>query len=235
MEEEVALQRRYYARTAERYEDMHGADEFAPGLAFLSGAIEWLKIRSVLDIGSGTGRTLRQLKAKFPELRVMGIEPSEELREIGYRSGVSRSDLVDGDARALAFDDRAFDLVCEFGALHHIPAPDLAVAEMLRVSRRAIFICDGNNFGQGSAPVRAVKHLLRALRLWKLADFVKTRGKGYSITEGDGVAYSYSVFSNWKQIARACHPIHVVNTDGDGRAASWSASGIALLGIKRPA
>ncbi len=34
--------------------------------------------------------------------------------------------------------------------------------------------------------------MLWAARLWPLVNFVKTKGKGYHYTEGDGVLYSYS-------------------------------------------
>jgi hypothetical protein len=117
--------------------------------------------------------------------------------------------------------------------LHHIPHPERAVGEMLRVARRAILISDGNNFGQGSAGVRAVKQLLHALRLWPLADLIKTRGKGYTVTEGDGVAYSYSVYRSYAQVRRASRSVHVVNTLDAGVNPYRTSPHVALLGIKR--
>ena len=133
---------------------------------------------------------------------------------------------------SLAFDDGQFDLVCAFGVLHHIRTPDLAVAEMLRVARRAVFISDANNFGQGSLVWRSVKQCLNALRLWPLANLVKTRGRGYSVTEGDGLAYSYSVFSNYRQLQRACHSVHFFNTLPAGPNLYRTAGHVAVLGVK---
>lgn len=68
------------------------------------------------------------------------------------------------------------------------------MSEMLRVAQKAIFISDANNFGQGRFLARTAKQALNALGLWKTVDFIKTKGKGYTISEGDGLAYSYSVF-----------------------------------------
>ena len=110
----------------------------------------------------------------------------------------------------LEFAEGAFDVVCAFGVLHHASDHARAVEEMLRVADRAILISDSNNFGQGRPLVRALKQGLRALQLWPLADWLKTRGKGYTITEGDGLAYSYSVFSDYERIRARCTRVHVV-------------------------
>lgn len=232
--EEVALQRDYYHRNAAEYDQRHltqqSGHDFA--LAFLSGMVGLLQIGSILDIGSGTGRALLALKASHPGIRIVGIEPSAALREIGYEKGLRESELIDGDGQNLPFAPGEFDLVCEFGVLHHIPAPHQAVAEMLRVARKAVFISDANNFGQGGGLGRAAKQILDAFGLWPAANFFKTRGKGYHISEGDGLFYSYSVFNNYKQISEQCSSVHVVNTGNAGTNPYRSAPHVALLGVK---
>ena len=148
MPDPVTIQREYYRRTASRYDEMHvhsdGEHTFA--LWFMTSMIRYLECRSVLDIGSGTGRALFMLKREMPEIRIRGIEPSPDLRAAAQAKGLASDEIVDGDAQSLKFRDGEFDLVCAFGALHHIPKPELAVGEMLRVSKRAIFISDANNF-----------------------------------------------------------------------------------------
>lgn len=234
-ENEIEMQRQYYADTAAQYDAMHlqDGDEHDFALAFLASILDFLDIRSVLDVGAGTGRVMTFLKRAKPDLAVVGIEPSGALREIGYAKGLSREELIDGDATRTDFGDGAFDLVCEFAVLHHLRNPERAVAEMLRVSRKAIFISDSNNFGQGPAPVRLVKQLLDAMGLWKIADLIKTGGKGYSFSEGDGLAYSYSVFNNYRQIKAQCESVHLLNTR-DGHFNLYRTAGhVALLGKKR--
>src|SRR5690606_33853332 len=66
--------------------------------------------------------------------------------------------------------------------------------------RRGVFLSDGNRFGQGRLVARAAKLGLWAAGLWPLANYVKTRGKGYQITEGDGLSYSYSVYDDLTQL-----------------------------------
>lgn len=233
-DDEVAIQQAYYKSTAKRYDAAHvdEKDEHFFALRFLEAVIDHYGIASILDVGAGTGRVAFYLKTRYPALRIVSIEPVKELREVGYAKGLTEEDLVEGDATRLQFPDGAFDLVCEFGILHHVRHPETVVAEMLRVAKIGIFISDSNNFGQGSRLARAFKQLLDMLGLWKFADLIKTKGKGYHITEGDGLAYSYSVFNNYAQIARACHT-HIFNTEPAGINPYRTAPHIALLGIKR--
>jgi ubiquinone/menaquinone biosynthesis C-methylase UbiE len=232
--EEVNLQRKYYTETAAKYDEMqlseHDEHQFA--LAILSAMIEYHGIKSVLDVGSGTGRALRYLKVRHPGVRFVGVEPVEALRKVGHAAGLSADELIGGDVTALAAADGEFDLVCEFAVLHHVPEPSKAVGEMLRVARRAIFISDANNFGQGGKISRFVKQMLAALRLWPTFNFIRTGGKGYFISAGDGLFYSYSVFNNYKQIRQACRATHLFNTI-DSRADLYrTAPHVALLGLK---
>ena len=148
-------------------------------------------------------------------------------------NGVPREILLDGDGSKLNFADGAFDLVCEFAVLHHVKRPDVMVREMLRVARRAVFISDCNNFGQGSPFSRTVKQLLRAMRLWPVANWLKSGRKGYYISEGDGLFYSYSVFDAYPILREQCDLIHIVNTSAGGPGIYRSCGHAALLAIKR--
>ena len=69
--------------------------------------------------------------------------------------------------------------------------------------------------------------------MWPLADWIKTRGKGYTISDGDGLAYSYSVFNDYPQIAANCSSVHMLNTSNAGPNLYRTASHVALFGIKK--
>ena len=231
---EVNIQRQYYTDTAAKYEALHvhERDEHSLSLAFLDAYIGFANVRSVLDVGSGTGRVVKYLKKRHPDVRVVGVEPVAALREVGFKGGLSTDDLVEGDATKLGYANQEFDLVCEFAVLHHLPDPEKAVREMLRVSRLAIFISDSNNFGQGSLFTRVMKQAINALGAWKAMDWLKTRGRGYNVSEEDGISYSYSVFNNYKSIKNSCRYVHVVNTMDGGVNPYRSAGHVMLLGRK---
>lgn len=211
---EVNIQQQYYSESAGNYNEMHADNSIS--LPLLLAAMDFHGIESLLDIGSGTGRVVAYVKEKRPRMKIVGVEPVEALREIGYAQGISRQELIEGDALKLPFKNGEFDMVCEFGMLHHVRQPEVVVAEMLRVAKKAIYIADANNFGQGSFAARSVKQLLNSVGLWKAADLIKTKGKGYTISDGDGLAYSYSVFNNYKQIEKECTRIALLNT-AEGR------------------
>jgi ubiquinone/menaquinone biosynthesis C-methylase UbiE len=231
MDREVELQRAYYTATAPDYDTLHAHETPPLALAFMGSAIELLGATTVLDVGSGTGRVVRYLAEKYPNVRAVGIEPVEALRLAGHKAGIPLSALIDGDATKLPFEDGSIDVVCALSVLHHIREPHLAVSEMLRVARCAIFICDSNNFAQGR--LAPIKRLLRAAGLWPVANWLKTGGRGYIESKGDGISYSYSVFNNYGEIRKQCNAVHLMNLDGDGKSMYKKATTVALLGIKR--
>lgn len=208
------IQRQYYKETAQMYDESHAEREHIVALHYLAAFIALNNIRSVLDVGAGTGRAMRFLQERFPNLVVKGIEPVGELRRIGYQKGLSEEDLVEGDGTCLPYPDGAFDLVVEFAVLHHVPKPYQVVAEMIRVANRAVAISDANFLGQGPRFLKLLKLALYKLGLWPLANYVKTRGKGYTISEGDGLAYSYTVYQNVRQLRRAFPAVQIISTTG---------------------
>lgn len=234
--DDVTRQRAYYEATAEFYESMHVAvdDEHFTALCWLSGIVSHHQIRSVLDIGSGTGRAISYLKARHADTQVVGIEPSEPLRKIGHRNGLDESELIEGDATRLAFPDKSFDLVCEFAVLHHIRKPETAITEMLRVARRMVFISDENHFAAGSPFRAAVKRGLNSLGLWRLSYWLRTGGTGYRESEEDGISYPYSVFDSWDLLKTHSRSLHVMNTGAGNRNLYRSAPHVALLAILKP-
>ncbi len=86
--------------------------------------------RTVLEVGCGTGLILQRI-APLAE-RAIGIDVSAGMLE---RAAARNLEVVRGDARRLPFVDEAFDVVCSFKMLAHIPNVERAVREMARVTR----------------------------------------------------------------------------------------------------
>ena len=219
-----AIQRRYYAETASRYDAMHvdPGDEHSLALRFISGLVRQLNLQSVLDVGSGTGRALEFFAREHPGLEVRGVEPVAELIDQGSQArGLARDLFVSGRGEALPFPDNSFDVVCEFAVLHHVADPRPVVSEMIRVARRAVFLSDENRFGHGHPALRMLKLGLYMTRLWPLADWGKTRGRGYRISEGDGLSYSYSVYDSVGQLDDWAERLFLIPLAG-GRTGRWT-------------
>ncbi|HYL65390.1 MAG TPA: class I SAM-dependent methyltransferase [Candidatus Methylomirabilis sp.] len=229
------IQRKYYTESASSYEQMHEHEGSGDPLntKFVQSILRMVEARSVLDVGTATGRGMKDLKDAVPTAFVCGIEPVVALVEQAVRKGNTASGpIILGSGSALPFKDASFDVVCEFAVLHHVPDPNAVVKEMLRVAKKAVLISDSNRFGQGSRLARLIKLGLYKSRLWATYNFVRTSGKGYQITEGDGLAYSYSIYDSFDLVARWADRI-ILYSASDKTVRSWVhpllTSGGALL------
>ena len=90
---------------------------------------------SVLDIGCAKGFLLKDLKKFIPNSRLVGIDISPYAIENADPD--VREVISVGDARALPFEDKSFDLVLSINTIHNLNRPDciIALKEMTRVSR----------------------------------------------------------------------------------------------------
>ena len=192
-----AIQHEYYERTAHLYDTAHAFEEDAHYLAlrYISTFLGALGISSALDVGCGTGRGMRYLSRKNPGVALHGIEPVAALIQQAISvNSIPATSITNGFGDALPFADGRFEAAYECGVLHHAKDPNRVVQEMMRVSTKAIFLSDENRFAHGSILSRWGKLLLWKTGLFHGAYRLKTLGKGYRLSEGDGLAYSYSVF-----------------------------------------
>jgi len=108
---------------------------------FLTGVLGPQRLRRVLDVGTGTGRAAIGLARAGAA--VAGIDASAEMLEVARRrasaAGV-RVQFQRGDAHALPFEDRSFDVVVSLRVLMHTPDWQRCLAECCRVSRWRVVV-----------------------------------------------------------------------------------------------
>jgi ubiquinone/menaquinone biosynthesis C-methylase UbiE len=217
----TTIQREYYTKTASNYDSMH-ANESAGDAEINNIILAMLRMAgatSLLDVGSATGRGLANLASMLPGALVCGVEPVAAL--LKEAAGILRNvSLVRGSGESLPFMDRSFDAVCEISILHHVPDPAAVVLEMMRVANKMIIISDSNRFGQGSSASRWFKLFLYKLRLWGTFNYLRTGGKRYQISQGDGLFYSYSVYDSYDLIANWSERVILVPA-GPAKSNSW--------------
>jgi ubiquinone/menaquinone biosynthesis C-methylase UbiE len=194
------MQHDFYTATSGTYDEamVREGDEHFLALDFISAQIDGFGYRGVLDVGTGTGRGVTHFINRHKGLEVRGVEPVQAMIDQAERANsVPAGCIVEGKGEDLPFADDAFDIVCEFGVLHHVANPDAIVREMTRVARRAVFLSDENRFANGGPFHRAVKYGLYRLGLWPMVYRLANRGKAYHVSPGDGgVVYSYSVYDS---------------------------------------
>jgi ubiquinone/menaquinone biosynthesis C-methylase UbiE len=86
-----------------------------------------------LDVGTGAGTLALALAPLVGE--VVGIDLVPELLEAARREAPANATFVEGDATALPFESFSFDLTCSRRTLHHVSRPELALAELARVTK----------------------------------------------------------------------------------------------------
>lgn len=211
----------YYTETAADYEAAHvlPGDEHFIALEYALGILQTLRVKSVLDVGCGTGRAVRFLLERRPELRVVGVEPVDALRRIAESSGIGAYRA--GVAEKLPFAEAEFDAVIATGVMHHIEDPRPAVAEMCRVARRAVMISDTNRYGSGTPFQRAVKMIVYRLGLGRRFEKMRTGGRGYLDLDGDGHHYPYSIYDQAALLEQFADRLFVIPTNGPA-AGGWT-------------
>ncbi len=134
-------------------------------LVAMARAIELLKPKRVLEVGSGPGTNLFLFSARFPEIEFTGVEltsegvaqgqrvmqepelpklladycPWEDLDRQAYR----RVKLEQGDATQLRYDDASFDLVFTRQALEQMEMiRGEALSEIARVAKHDVLLCE---------------------------------------------------------------------------------------------
>lgn len=101
-----------------------------PGLQYHAGD-------RVLEVGCGVGACLRILAEAFPGIRLAGIDIAPAQVEYARRylgqAGLGESDLREGDASELPWEDNTFDRVFMMWILEHVENPEMVLREALRV------------------------------------------------------------------------------------------------------
>lgn len=96
-----------------------------------------LKPASLCDVGCGAGALL--MYARSLSIAAAGVDPDAAKAAEASAQGL---DVRAGTAEALPFSNAAFDLVTFENSLHHVTEIGRALAEAMRVARRAVVIVD---------------------------------------------------------------------------------------------
>jgi SAM-dependent methyltransferase len=96
---------------------------------------------SVLEFGCNFGRNLRAIRARDPTVALVGFDVNAAAVATGREHGAP--DLRVGDERDLAsLPDGVVDLAFTLSVLDHLPAPEAALSQMLRVASDRVLLVE---------------------------------------------------------------------------------------------
>jgi ubiquinone/menaquinone biosynthesis C-methylase UbiE len=107
------------------------------------GILRGLAPENLLDVGSGRGTFLWPLLDSFSYMPVTAIDFSERRAEdldAVRRGGIENLTVVRGDATTQPFTSKSFAVVTMLEVMEHMPAPEKAAAEALRVASRFVVV-----------------------------------------------------------------------------------------------
>jgi ubiquinone/menaquinone biosynthesis C-methylase UbiE len=105
----------------------------------LANMVGRIKDRSIVDVGTGTGRAA--ILMARGGARVTAVDASEEMLEVARKRAIDEQlkiRFVRGDAHALRFADREFDVAICLRVLMHAPDWQQCLGELCRVAERLV-------------------------------------------------------------------------------------------------
>jgi SAM-dependent methyltransferase len=201
----------YYNDTASAYDQLHNYEPEHTRAFEIGWPLIHSDVRSVLDVGCGTGRGLSWLANREAVLDLHGVDPAEAMIEIARRR-LHNADLRVAFGENLPFQDQSIDVVTAAAIMHHVDDPQRVISEMFRVARKAILISDHNNYAFGSNLSRRIRVVLKALNLFDAATYVKQGFNKRGWSQEDGWWYPYSLLDNYGDIAPRCSQIFLFPT-----------------------
>jgi len=125
--------RERFASTAERVAE-HAARHVEAVREELHTLISFEGSERALDAGTGAGTLALALAPVVSE--VVGVDVVPELLDAARRKAPKNVTFVEGNITSLEFESFSFHVACTRRTLHHVPRPELVVAELVRVTRR---------------------------------------------------------------------------------------------------
>ena len=120
----------------------------------------------ILDVGCGAGFSTLMFREAGHEAEGVDLHPEDRVEA----RAIADIPYTQGDAQSLPFPDASFDAVAMYQVLEHVPKPELALREAIRVLRPGgrLFVVGPNLLGTGHALYWAMRHTLRCLKERKL-------------------------------------------------------------------
>lgn len=130
---------------------------------------KYSKPLTILDLGCGYGKFIRRIRAKFPNIEIIGVDQFVEDNSLN---------IIEGSAQKIPLNNESCDLVFCIEVMQHLDDVDAALNEVRRVLKKnGIFIlCDRDP----ASLIGILKPLMEKLNLWMYSSDSPFTEKWYS-------------------------------------------------------
>ncbi len=130
-----------FDRIAKRYDRMNRILSLGIDISWRHKTLKKLSLmpnQTLLDLATGTADMALLCAKKYPDIQIIGIDPSHEMLRIGQekidRKKLSKQIILkQGDAQAIELEDNSVDVITIAFGLRNIPNKIQALREMNRV------------------------------------------------------------------------------------------------------
>lgn len=112
-----------------------------PRIIKVLGILKNLMPESLLDVGSGRGRSLWPIAYNLPDTKIICADKSSwrcEVIDAVNKGGVSRINAINSDMCPCELSDNSVDVVTALEVIEHIKDPGFALSEMIRIARNFV-------------------------------------------------------------------------------------------------
>jgi ubiquinone/menaquinone biosynthesis C-methylase UbiE len=122
-----------------------------------------IEVHQILDVGTGSGGFIYELKKTFPNAKIIGIDPNLKLLKAA-RENFPDVTFIEMEAEKLEFEDNSFDVVSISMALHHLPNVKKGLKEIKRVVKPEGYIIIKESISDNLNPAQEVHKMYHHFR-----------------------------------------------------------------------
>lgn len=125
----------YKSSNLKKYKDPIVRIPLSRFLEVISGLVNSLNVKKILDLGCGEGFIVKYLISKNKDLSIEGIDINEQVIETA-RQLCPNAVFRKGDICNIDYPDKSFDLILGIEVLEHLVNPEIVIRQAKRISRR---------------------------------------------------------------------------------------------------